>query len=289
MRKTKRLYKDSLFRDIFSNEERLSEIYEALLGRKADPQDITLATMDETLFDGIKNDVGFIVRNEYVILIEHQSTINENMPLRLFMYLAEIYRRHVDEDSVYRKKRIRLPAPRFYVFYNGMEEVPDAWRLRLSDAFDGRRGSMELVVDVININIDDKKERLLLGKSHALKSYSVFVAKVRECIKNGSTLEAAVGEAVQYCVSHDYLREYFRQKHKKEVFDMLNFAWNQERALKVCAEEAREDGLAQGLENGLAASIANVMKNMGVSMEKAMDVLQIPAAERAKYAQLVKG
>jgi len=278
-----------LFRDIFSNEERLSEIYEALLGRKADPQDITLATMDETLFDGIKNDVGFIVRNEYVILIEHQSTINENMPLRLFMYLAEIYRRHVDEDSVYRKKRIRLPAPRFYVFYNGMEEVPDTWRLRLSDAFDGRQGSMELVVDVININIDDKKERLLLGKSHALKSYSVFVAKVRECIKNGSTLEAAVGEAVQYCVSHDYLREYFRQKHKKEVFDMLNFAWNQERALKVCAEEAREDGLAQGLENGLAASIANVMKNMGVSMEKAMDVLQIPAAERAKYAQLVKG
>ena len=289
MRKTKRLYKDSLFRDIFSNEERLSEIYEALLGRKADPQDITLATMDETLFDGIKNDVGFIVRNEYVILIEHQSTINENMPLRLFMYLAEIYRRHVDEDSVYRKKRIRLPAPRFYVFYNGMEEVPDTWRLRLSDAFDGRQGSMELVVDVININIDDKKERLLLGKSHALKSYSVFVAKVRECIKNGSTLEAAVGEAVQYCVSHDYLREYFRQKHKKEVFDMLNFAWNQERALKVCAEEAREDGLAQGLENGLAASIANVMKNMGVSMEKAMDVLQIPAAERAKYAQLIKG
>ena len=289
MRKTKRLYKDSLFRDIFSNEERLSEIYEALLGRKADPQDITLATMDETLFDGIKNDVGFIVRNEYVILIEHQSTINENMPLRLFMYLAEIYRRHVDEDSVYRKKRIRLPAPRFYVFYNGMEEVPDTWRLRLSDAVDGRQGSMELVVDVININIDDKKERLLLGKSHALKSYSVFVTKVRECIKNGSTLEAAVGEAVQYCVSHDYLREYFRQKHKKEVFDMLNFAWNQERALKVCAEEAREDGLAQGLENGLAASIANVMKNMGVSMEKAMDVLQIPAAERAKYAQLVKG
>lgn len=289
MRKTKRLYKDSLFRDIFSNEERLSEIYEALLGRKADPQDITLATMDETLFDGIKNDVGFIVRNEYVILIEHQSTINENMPLRLFMYLAEIYRRHVDEDSVYRKKRIRLPAPRFYVFYNGREEVPDTWRLRLSDAFDGRQGSMELVVDVININIDDKKERLLLGKSHALKSYSVFVAKVRECIKNGSTLEAAVDEAVQYCVSHDYLREYFRQKHKKEVFDMLNFAWNQERALKVCAEEAREDGLAQGLENGLAASIANVMKNMGVSMEKAMDVLQIPAAERAKYAQLVKG
>ena len=70
---------------------------------------------------------------------------------------------------------------------------------------------------------------------------------------------------------------------------MLNFAWDQERALEVRAEEAMEKGLAQGLENGLTASISNVMKNMGVSMEKAMDVLQIPTTERAKYAALVKG
>ena len=31
-----------------------------------------------------------------------------------------------------------------------------------------------------------------------------------------------------------------------------------------------------------------MMKNMGVSLEKAMDVLQIPMDERAKYAALVK-
>ena len=32
-----------------------------------------------------------------------------------------------------------------------------------------------------------------------------------------------------------------------------------------------------------------MMKNMGVSLDKTMDVLQIPAAERAKYAAPVKG
>lgn len=46
MRTTKYNYKDSLFRDIFNNEERLPEIYEALLGDKATPEDITLATID---------------------------------------------------------------------------------------------------------------------------------------------------------------------------------------------------------------------------------------------------
>ena len=78
---------------------------------------------------------------------------------------------------------------------------------------------------------------------------------------------------------------------------MLNFVWDQERALEVRAEEAlekglrlgRQEGLSQGVEKGLVLSLGNIMKNMGVSLDKAMDVLQIPAAERAKYAALVKG
>ena len=155
--------------------------------------------------------------------------------------------------------------------------------MRLSDAFGGRKGDMDFVVEVININ--DKPNRPILEKCHALKSYSVFVAKVRECVKNGGTLEAAVGDAVRYCIANDYLKEYFRQKQKEEVFDMLNFVWNQERALEVRAEEAME----KGIEKGVATSIRSMMDRLGFSMEKAMDVLQIPVAERAKYETLVKG
>ena len=295
MRDVNRTYKDSLFRDIFNHANRLPDIYEALIGGKAAPEDIVLATINETLFTGIHNDVSFIVRNQYVLLTEHQSTINKNMPLRLLMYLAEIYRRYVDQDAIYKRNLIPLPAPKFYVFYNGEMEMPDRWELRLSDAFDGRKGDMDLTVGVLNIN--DAPHRPLLDKCHALKSYSVFVAKVREHVKNGSTLEAAVGEAVRYCIANDYLEEYFRQKQQEEVFDMLNFAWDQERALEVRAEEAREDGIKEGLSRGLSqgvlettlSAIRNMMENLGIPMEKAMDVLQIPPAERAKYAALVKG
>ena len=299
MRNTKRTYKDSLFRDIFNNAERLPEIYEALLDHKTTPGDITLATIDETLFTGVKNDIGFIVGNQHVLLVEHQSTINENMPLRLLMYLVEIYRRYVDKDAVYKKELIPLPAPKFYVFYNGLAEMPDAWALHLSDAFGGRDSDLELDVKVFNIN--NKPNRPILEKCHALKSYSVFVSTVRECIKNGNSLEIAVSNAVQYCITHDYLGEYFRQKQAKEVFDMLNFVWNQERALEVRAEEAmekglrlgRQEGLSQGLSQGVlettTASIRNVMKSMDFPVEKAMDILQIPEEERAKYTALVLG
>ena len=285
MRKPQHAYWDSLFRDIFNNADRLPEIYEALLGIKTTASDITLATINETLFSGIKNDVGFIVGSQHVLLTEHQSTINANMPLRMLMYLAEIYRRYVDADAVYRKRLIPLPAPKFYVFYNGIEKMPDTWSLHLSDAFEGRKADLELAVEIININ--NQPGHPILEKCHALKSYSVFVAKVREQVKNGSTLEAAVGEAVRYCIANDYLGGYFRQKQKEEVFDMLNFVWDQERALEVRAEEARADGRQEGRQEGLTASIRNVMHSMNFSVEKAMDVLQIPADERAKYAALV--
>ena len=281
MRKPQRAYRDSLFRDIFNNADRLPEIYEALLGIKTTASDITLATINETLFSGIKNDVGFIVGSQHVLLTEHQSTVNANMPLRMLMYLAEVYRRYVDADAVYRKRLIPLPAPKFYVFYNGIEKMPDMWSLHLSDAFEGRKADLELAVEIININ--HQPGRPILEKCHALRSYSVFVAKVRESVKSGSTLEAAVGEAVRYCIANDYLGGYFRQKQKEEVFDMLNFVWDQERALEVRAEEARADGR----QEGLTASICNVMHSMNFSVEKAMDVLQIPADERAKYAALV--
>ena len=210
MRKPQRAYRDSLFRDIFNNADRLPEIYEALLGVRTTASDITLATINETLFSGIKNDVGFIVGNQHVLLTEHQSTVNANMPLRMLMYLSEVYRRYVDADAVYRKRLIPLPAPKFYVFYNGIEKMPDTWSLHLSDAFEGRKADLELAVEIININ--NQPGRPILEKCHALKSYSVFVAKVRESVKNGSTLEAAVGEAVRYCIANDYLGGYFRQK-----------------------------------------------------------------------------
>ena len=119
MKTVNRNYKDSLFRDIFNNEERLAEIYTGLLNDPINPHDIQLTTLDWTFFTGIRNDVSFIVKEKHIVLLEHQSTCNENMPLRLLMYIAELYRRYVDADAIYRQTRILLPAPKFYVFYNG--------------------------------------------------------------------------------------------------------------------------------------------------------------------------
>ncbi len=69
---------------------------------------------------------------------------------------------------------------------------------------------------------------------------------------------------------------------------MVNFVWDQELALKVRAEEAAEKAMEKGLEKGFTTSIRSMMERLNLSMEKAMDVLQIPQEERSKYAALVK-
>ena len=70
---------------------------------------------------------------------------------------------------------------------------------------------------------------------------------------------------------------------------MVDFEWNQKDFEEAIREDGIEQGMARGLAEGLTSSIRHVMSNLGVPMEKAMDVLQIPLTERAKYAQLVKG
>ncbi|WP_314628185.1 Rpn family recombination-promoting nuclease/putative transposase [uncultured Selenomonas sp.] len=258
MKTVNRNYKDSLFRDIFNNEERLAEIYTGLLNDPISPHDIQLTTLDWTFFTGIRNDVSFIVKEKHIVLLEHQSTCNENMPLRLLMYIAEIYRRYVDADAIYRQTRILLPAPKFYVFYNGEKEMPAQWPLRLSDAFDGNEGDIELVAEVININ--EAPHRLIFEKCRALKAYSVFVAQFRGYVRNGKSLEEAVSLAVRYCVENDYLGDYFRQRQKEEVFDMMNFVWNQERALEIRAEEAMQQGMEKGMEKGMAETQQMILR-----------------------------
>lgn len=55
------------------------------------------------------------------------------------------------KDSLFRHI-IPIPAPEFYVFYNGSQDEPDYQKLRLSDAFAHATDTLELAVDCYNIN-----------------------------------------------------------------------------------------------------------------------------------------
>ena len=250
-------YKNSLFSFLFSNADVLRELYCALEGITL-PNDVpvTINTLQDVLFMDQINDISFEIAGKLVILIEHQSTINPNMGLRLLMYIARVYEKIIDRKTVYSSKLKRLPRPEFFVLYNGTEEYPDEKTLKLSDAYENIQSlglpentspALELVVKVLNIN--HGRNAVIVRKCETLAMYSAFVGKVQEYEKAGMGRGEAINNAIKYCMENDILKEFLEQ-NASEVLNMLLTEWNMDDALEVRYEEGREEGLEEGREEG---------------------------------------
>ena len=242
---------------LFSDPDLLRELYCALEGVSL-PHDVpvTINTLENALFMGQINDVSFEIGGKLVVLVEHQSTVNENMALRLLMYAGRVYEKIIEGRNIYSTKRLTIPRPEFFVLYNGTDPFPDEQVLRLSEAFESLRElgleekgppSLELIVKVININ--EGRNGAIANRCKKLAEYSAFVAKARAFVKKLGSREEAVKEAVKYCRKHGILRE-FLKLHAAEVLGMLFTEWNLEDAIAVRYEEGLEDGLEKGIAEG---------------------------------------
>ena len=130
-------YKDRLFRWIFSSKKELLDLYNAVRGTNyTDPEALEITTLEDVVYMGFKNDISFLV-DDVLNLYEHQSTYSPNMPVRGFLYLADIYRKYLEsrDENLYSSRLVQLPFPQYLVFYNGSREEPDRRVLKLSDAF----------------------------------------------------------------------------------------------------------------------------------------------------------
>jgi predicted transposase/invertase (TIGR01784 family) len=252
-----REHKDSVFSLLFSNPPVLRELYSAIEGIDLPPDiPININTLSDVLVRKQINDISFTIDDRLVVLIEHQSTVNNNMPLRLFLYMARIYEKITDRRKTYQKKLEEICWPEFIVLYNGNDPYPDHEELRLSKAFKNagglkRRNSeplLELIVQIYNINKGHNEE--ILKKCGVLDDYSFFIDNIRENQKKKFSLEEAVKSAIKYCIDNNKLRD-FLEKHGSEVRYMLITEYNREEEMEVVREEAWEDGHERGLEEGL--------------------------------------
>ena len=247
---------------LFADPDLLRELYCALEGVTL-PQDapVSINTLENVLFMEFNNDISFEIDGKLVVLIEHQSTINPNMALRLLMYVGRVYEKIVEGRNIYSSKRISIPRPEFFVLYNGTDPFPDQEVYRLSSSFEkaGALGlaekdapALELAVKVLNINEGRNKE--IAEKCKKLAEYSAFVAKVRAFEKELGSRKEAIKEAVKYCQKHGILME-FMELHAGEVLSMLMTEWNWDDALAVRFEEGIEEGMERGIEMGQEAGM----------------------------------
>ncbi len=107
--------------------------------------------------------------------------------------------------------------------------------------------SLELMVDVLNINVGYNKE--LMGACKTLGDYSEYVSRVREYAKEMS-IEDAVDRAIDACIREDILRE-FLERNRAEARAMSIYEYDQEEHIRLEREDAFEDGRKAGREEGI--------------------------------------
>ena len=183
-------------------------------------------------------------------------SIPHNMPARMLLYSAMLYRKMLSKESIYSKKLIQLPAPEFYVLYNGKEPWKDNSKLYLSSAFAENQHNLELVVTVRNIRYN--KDNELLQKYKPLHDYSFFVYDVEKRVAGGENLTDAIRCATDYCINHNIMSDFLSANYE-EVFEMMSLRWNEKDAKKYWQKEAREEGLAQGRMSATIAFIKNML------------------------------
>ena len=243
-----RNYKDGLFLSIFRDKQALLSLYNAIRGSNyTNPDDLTVNTLENALYMGMKNDVSFIINNQ-LNLYEAQSTWNPNMPLRGLFYFSDVYKGYVAEHdfNIYGSKRIDLPSPNYIVFYNGTIKETDSKVLRLSDSFikqDGEEACLECVATMININFGYNQP--LMDACRELYEYAYLIEQIRIGTRAGLALPDAIDQAVVHCIEHDILKR-FLSHHRAEVTSMILKEFDLNKHIESEKAYSHEEGRAEG-------------------------------------------
>lgn len=274
-KRLKRNYKDSVFRRLFNNEEKIRELYNALEGTEyGEDVPVMIETLENALFVDVSNDLAFQIKNRFVVLIEHQSTLCKNMPYRMLGYTARTFERIYRDVNFFSAKMQKLMVPEFYVLYNGTDDMPDESVIRLSECYitDPPENSVEIVVKVLNVGYNEEKE--ILKKSRTLYEYSRFVQIVRETLSGREDKENAAKEAVLKALAEGILTD-FLNTYGSEVADMAYREFNYEEYIEQVKKDFYEEGLEDGEKAGKEAVLKDVaakLKAEGTAIEKIMQI-----------------
>ena len=259
-----RKHKDRLFRLIFQKKEDLLTLYNAVnSSRYQDASKLEVTTLDDVIYIGMKNDISFMI-DSILNLWEHQSTLNPNLPLRGLFYFSSLYRKYVDTHgiNIYSRRQQLLPFPQYIVFYNGQEEAPESWELKLSDSFvipqhvSNQTPSLNITTHILNINIG--KNRSIMEQCQKLREYAAFIDEIRKQQASGLNMPEAADAAVRICIKRGILKDLL-SSHRAEVLDMILTEYDEE---KYRAME-RKEWIEEGEKHGKALSVLELLEDYG--------------------------
>lgn len=288
-KRVKRNHKDNVFRMLFSDENMLLMLYNAINDTNyADTSLLKITTLENAVYMSVKNDVSCMV-DMRLELYEHQSSVNPNMPLRDLDYIADTFANFYSDKDIYSSNPIELPNPRFIVFYNGEQNQPAIKTYKLSDLYvhKGEEPNLELIVTQININAGYNKD--LMEKCQVLKEYMLYVERVRKYQK-AMPIEQAVNRAVDECIEEGILADFLR-KNKAEVVRMSIYEYDEKLHAQALLEDGIKIGKEEGKEEGILGAVS-IMSGINFSDDiiksKLMETYNLSEVKALEYIKKVR-
>lgn len=266
-----REYKSDVFSMLMQDKRRALELYNAMNDTDYDnPDEVEMVTLAGGISLSVRNDASFVV-GDNLSIYEHQSTVCPNMALRSLIYFVAVIkerisgrrRQIVGDDggnyadgrqhgrNIYGKSLIKIPTPKFVVFYNGAEKQPEEMTQYLSDSFEQKTDDPELELKCKVYNINYGKNRAIMEKCRWLDEYMMFVDKVREYhnSKDEEELEDDINKAIDYCIENDILKEFLSER-RGEVTKVMALDYTFDKQLEMERAEAWNGGKKEGIEEG---------------------------------------
>lgn len=247
--KVNHMFKARLFEIVFSRREELLQLYNAINGTDyQNPEELEINTLQNAIYMSMHNDISFLIDSR-LSLYEHQSTYSPNLPLRFLLYVSDLYSDFTKDENLYGTRLVKIPTPKFIIFYNGVEERPDIEYLKLSDMYTREEEHYALNLEAVLININPGHNEELMGMCKTLRDYSEYTERVRKYAEEES-IDKAVERAITECIKEGILSE-FLSKNRAEAKKMSIYEYDEEKHMR----QEREASLEEGMEIGIKALI----------------------------------
>lgn len=224
----------------------------------------------------------------FCILLELQSTVDYSMPIRLFYYTAEIWRKYLKsfEKEVIKRKEFKLPAVIPIVLYNGDK----SWTATTSFKDKIHRAELfsDHVIDFkyILININDYSKEDLIAIQNTVSAVFLLDQKIdsQEFINRAglvATKFKTLSEENKLKLK-DWLDHIIEEPMRQVVLNLLESS--EEEVYRMTAnitktlQEEKEQAIEQG-EKKKALEVAKNLVSMGLEIERVIQATGLTKEE----------
>ena len=285
-----RNYKDRIFRMVFREKKALLALYNAMNETDYENEDdLKVTTLESALYLEMKNDVSFVLYDE-LLLYEHQSTKNPNLPLRNLFYVSDVYSELTKDLFLSGSVPVQMPEPKFVVFYNGLENMQEREVLKLSSLYAKKAEHISLELETLVLNVNVGYNKILMERCRQLSDYAQFVSEVRKRLSKKMPLSEAVNEAVEDCIQRGILAE-FLSKNRAEVIKVSIYEYDEEKVKRMFKEECMKLGMEQGKQIGIEQGIeqARVIFRLYISGKSEEDIARETGETIEMIHKVLKG